>query len=68
MFSEAEKIPVIIFSEPTYWLRRSGGQYGKENNQASIFEAKGVLSQEDWLAHHCPYRKAWNESFVSVRS
>ena len=33
-----------LFSEPTYWPRRSRGQYGVENNQACIFEAKGNKS------------------------
>ena len=33
-----------LFSEPTYWPRRSRGQYGEENNQAGIFEAKGNKS------------------------
>ena len=30
-----------LFSEPTYWPRRSRGQYGEEHNQAGIFEAGG---------------------------
>ena len=30
-----------LFSEPTYWPRRSQGQYGEGNNQAGIFEAEG---------------------------
>ena len=33
-----------LFSEPTYWLRCSRGQYGEENNQAGIFEAEGNKS------------------------
>ena len=33
-----------LFSEPTYWPRRSRGQYGEEINQAGIFEAEGNKS------------------------
>ena len=33
-----------LFSEPTYWPRRSRGQYGEGNNQAGIFEAEGNKS------------------------
>ena len=33
-----------LFSEPTYWHRRSWGQYGEGNNQAGIFEAEGNKS------------------------
>ena len=33
-----------LFSEPTYWLRRSRGQYGEESNQAGIFKAEGNKS------------------------
>ena len=29
-----------LLSEPTYWPRRSRGQYGEGNNQAGIFEAE----------------------------
>ena len=32
-----------LFSEPTYWPRRSRGQYGEEN-QAGIFEVEGNKS------------------------
>ena len=33
-----------LFSEPTYWPRRSRGQYGEGNNQAGTFEAEGNKS------------------------
>ena len=33
-----------LFSKPTYWPRRSRGQYGEGNNQAGIFEAEGNKS------------------------
>ena len=39
-----------LFSETTYWPRRSRGQYHEENNQAGIFSRPRdirVLSQED---------------------
>ena len=34
-----------LFSEPTYWPRRSRGQYGEGNNQAGIFEAEGIKAR-----------------------
>ena len=33
-----------LFSEPSYWPRRSRGQYGEGNIQAGIFEAEGNKS------------------------
>ena len=43
-----------LFSEPTYWPRRSWSQYGEGNNQAGIFEAEGnkSLIPGNQLAHH----------------
>ena len=63
-----------LFSEPTYWPRRSRGQYGEGNNEAGIFEAEGkrVLSQEDLLAHHwlvlLPEKCETNASCLCVAS
>ena len=60
-----------LFSEPTYWPRRSRGQYGEGNNQAGIFEAEGNKSLiPGRLARSpltCPStRKVRDESIVSL--
>ena len=62
-----------LFSEPTYWPRRSRGQYGEGNNQAGIFEAEGNKSLiPERLARWpltCPStRKVRDESVVSLCS
>ena len=62
-----------LFSEPTYWPRRSRGQYGEGNNQAGIFEAEGNKSLiPGRLARSpltCPSsRKVRDESVVSLCS
>ena len=62
-----------LFSEPTYWPRRSRGQYGEVNNQAGIFEAEGNKSLiPERLARSpltCPSsRKVRDESVVSLCS
>ena len=62
-----------LFSEPTYWPRRSRGQYGEGNNQAGIFEAEGNKSLiPGRLARSqltCPStRKVRDDSVVSLCS
>ena len=62
-----------LFSEPTYWPRRSRGQYGEGNNEAGIFEAEGNKSLiPGRLARSpptCPStRKVWDENTVSLCS
>ena len=62
-----------LFSEPTYWPRRSRGQYGEGNNQAGIFEAEGNKSLiPGRLARSlltCPStQKVRDESVVSLCS
>ena len=62
-----------LVSEPTYWPRRSRGQYGERNNQDGIFEAEGNKSLiPGRLASSqltCPStRKVRNESVVSLCS
>ena len=62
-----------LFSEPTYWSRRSRGQYGEGNNQGGIFEAEGnkslIPGRLARLPLTCPStRKVWDESVVSLCS
>ena len=62
-----------LFSEPTYWPRRSRGQYGEGNNQAGIFEAEGNKSLIPGRLVRSPLicpstRKVRDESVVSLCS
>ena len=62
-----------LFSEPTYWPRRSRGQYGEGNNQAGIFEAEGNKSLIPGRIGRSPLtcpspRKVQDKSVVPLRS